>query len=160
MQSLNSFLKISFHSNFLWVQHYERLPGETVWKRAPLSPYLNNSLSRLAPLFSLHPWVWPFGTAVNRVFCLHFHSSFFFPFPYTHRKVFSQWHFYRGLTNCHKTEGKREILLINHLNINNPEAWRCIAHTTHMSAPAGSYCASAHHRRLRTYTTYMVHTLQ
>ncbi len=40
---------LSFLHNYFWhlssLQHYECVPGETVWKCAPLSPYLNNIAS-------------------------------------------------------------------------------------------------------------------
>lgn len=55
-------ISVTFHANNR-VQHYEGLPGETVWKYMPLFPYLNNIASSLLSVKAgLSPRlpVWPF----------------------------------------------------------------------------------------------------
>lgn len=60
-------LSHNFFCHYSWLQHYEQ-PGETVWKRVTLTPYVNNyhvSSSSVTAGLSPRLHVWLFRTTMN-----------------------------------------------------------------------------------------------
>ncbi len=125
-----------FRKSTIWQLHYE-------W---PLSPYLNNELSHLAPRFSDHLWVWNSYKHFFPSFPLFFSSIY----PFLTVAVL-QW--LSQLPQDRGTEKEMEQFpqVIKHLNINKLEAWSCAAHTAHMSAPASLYLELNKHASQTSY---------